>query len=137
MALRRGGPKRTAPLSFGDPHGSTIAVALLVLVGGLLRAWPVAEWPISHLEALTWHRSQTGAGLAEFPAWDHPPLSYLLVCLSTALLGTQAEWALRLPSLLAGILCIPAAFTVTPYLTIRGAADAIDWYKKAFGAEEV
>jgi PhnB protein len=28
-------------------------------------------------------------------------------------------------------------YTVTPYLTIRGAGEAIDWYKKAFGAEEV
>lgn len=27
--------------------------------------------------------------------------------------------------------------TVTPYLTIRRAGDAIDWYVKAFGAEEV
>ena len=25
---------------------------------------------------------------------------------------------------------------VTPYLTINGAAEAIDWYKKVFGAKE-
>ncbi len=34
----------------------------------------------------------------------------------------------------------PAALamqTVTPYLAIRGAADAIEWYKKAFGATEI
>jgi PhnB protein len=27
--------------------------------------------------------------------------------------------------------------TVTPYLVIRGAAEAIEWYKKAFGAEDI
>jgi len=33
---------------------------------------------------------------------------------------------------------IPDGYTaVTPYLTIKGAAQAIDFYKKAFGAEEV
>jgi PhnB protein len=33
---------------------------------------------------------------------------------------------------------IPDGYTaVTPYLTIKGAAAAIDFYKKAFGAEEV
>jgi PhnB protein len=32
---------------------------------------------------------------------------------------------------------IPEGFTaVTPYLTVKGAAAAIDFYKKAFGAEE-
>src|SRR5467141_5133108 len=33
---------------------------------------------------------------------------------------------------------IPPGFrTVTPYLAINGAAAAIDWYKKAFGAKEL
>lgn len=33
---------------------------------------------------------------------------------------------------------IPRGFrTVTPYLSINGAAAAIDWYKKAFGAKEL
>ena len=33
---------------------------------------------------------------------------------------------------------IPKGFrTVTPYLSINGAAAAIDWYKKAFGAKEL
>lgn len=35
------------------------------------------------------------------------------------------------------VLPIPKGFhTVTPYLAIRGAADAIEWYKRAFGAKE-
>lgn len=33
---------------------------------------------------------------------------------------------------------IPRGFhTVTPYLAIKGASQAIDWYKKAFGAKEL
>ena len=33
---------------------------------------------------------------------------------------------------------IPEGYTaVTPYLTVKGAAQAIDFYKRAFGAEEV
>jgi PhnB protein len=33
---------------------------------------------------------------------------------------------------------IPQGFhTVTPYITVKGAAQAIDFYKRAFGAEEV
>jgi len=33
---------------------------------------------------------------------------------------------------------IPAGYhTVTPYLAIKGAAQAIDFYKKAFGATEI
>jgi PhnB protein len=33
---------------------------------------------------------------------------------------------------------VPAGFsTITPHLAVRGAAKAIDFYKKAFGAEEI
>ena len=33
---------------------------------------------------------------------------------------------------------VPAGYhTATPYLTVRGAADAIEFYKKAFGAKEI
>jgi uncharacterized glyoxalase superfamily protein PhnB len=33
---------------------------------------------------------------------------------------------------------IPDGFhTVTPYLFVKGASEAIEWYKKAFGAEEI
>jgi PhnB protein len=33
---------------------------------------------------------------------------------------------------------VPAGYhTATPYLTVRGAADAIDFYKRAFGAKEL
>jgi PhnB protein len=31
----------------------------------------------------------------------------------------------------------PGYHTVTPYITVRGAAKAIEWYQRAFGASEV
>lgn len=36
-----------------------------------------------------------------------------------------------------GVKPIPDGYhTITPYLNVRGAADALEFYKKAFGAEE-
>ncbi len=38
----------------------------------------------------------------------------------------------------ANVRAIPTGFgTVTPYLTVRGGTEAIDFYKKAFGAKEL
>jgi hypothetical protein len=41
---------------------------------------------------------------------DHAPLSYLLVKITSDALRSQSPWVLRLPSVLCGLLCIPAAF---------------------------
>jgi hypothetical protein len=83
------------------------------VAGVLPRIWPVA-WPIRHDEVLTWLTAQ--ADPIAFLDWTHhhhhPPLSFALVRLSTALAGTDAEWTLRLPSLLAGLVCIPLAYAV-------------------------
>jgi 4-amino-4-deoxy-L-arabinose transferase-like glycosyltransferase len=72
------------------------------------------SWPIRHDEVLTWLTAQ--ADPIAFLNWthhhQHPPLSFALVRLSTALTGTDAEWALRLPSLVAGLACIPLAHAV-------------------------
>jgi hypothetical protein len=80
--------------------------------GAVLRVWPAVSWPIRHDEVLTW--LTTEADPTAFLRWTHhphhPPLSFALVRLSTALSGTDAEWALRLPSLLAGLACIPLAY---------------------------
>ena len=38
---------------------------------------------------------------------------------------------------MSNVKAIPEGYTtVTPYLVIKGCADAIEFYKKAFGAEE-
>ena len=84
------------------------------MAGALPRIWPALSWPIRHDEVLTWLTAQ--ADPIAFLDWTHhhhhPPLSFALVRVSTALTGTDAEWALRLPSLLAGLACIPVAYAV-------------------------
>jgi 4-amino-4-deoxy-L-arabinose transferase-like glycosyltransferase len=50
----------------------------------------------------------------KFFRWENhfetAPLTFLLARISTDLTDSTAEWAMRLPALIAGILCIPAAF---------------------------
>jgi hypothetical protein len=41
---------------------------------------------------------------------DHAPLSYLLVKLTTTISGDERGWVMRIPSVICGLLCIPAAF---------------------------
>jgi mannosyltransferase len=87
-------------------------LALLTLAGAAIRAWPVATRPLWHDEVMTWTAVQTGVFriLTWTHHYEHPPLSYLLVWISSGLLRTDAEWALRLPSLLAGVALIPAVY---------------------------
>src|SRR5687768_17039606 len=107
----RGGPHHA-----GRPSslGRRVALILLVVLGAFLRATPIADRPVSLDEALTWRAA--GRPWTAFLTWshhpDHPPLSFALVRLSTVFTGTDAEWALRLPSAVAGALSIPAAATV-------------------------
>ncbi|RDD31196.1 hypothetical protein CR161_11095 [Prosthecochloris sp. ZM] len=91
----------------------TIA-AVAIVAGVLLRLWPgLVDRPLWYDEVRTW---QTAFN----PAWhefflstihkEHPPLSYLFVRCAMEIFGPQHFWAMRLPSLLFGLLCIPAAY---------------------------
>ena len=107
----RGGPQRAGrPFSLAQK----MALCFLVALGTLLRAAPIADMPVSLDEALTWRTA--AKPWTSFLTWshhpDHPPLSFALVRLTTDLSGTDAEWALRLPSVVAGALAIPAAEAV-------------------------
>ncbi len=88
------------------------AVVLVTIAGAVIRARDVVERPVWEDEAYTWKDSQ-------IPFWRlvwwkhdpaHGPASHILVRLSMTVFGTDAAWAMRLPSLVCGILCIPAAF---------------------------
>ena len=87
-------------------------LAVLIVAGAALRAWPVATRSLWHDEVMTWKAVQTGlpAILTWTHHYEHPPLSYLLVWLSEAIFRGDSEWIVRLPSLIAGVLCIPAAY---------------------------
>lgn len=91
-----------------------IALAGITAAGALLRAWPVTSRPLWHDEVMTWAAVNTG--LVRILTWthhyEHPPLSYLFVWITTRVFGTEAEWALRLPSLLCGVAVIPAVFVL-------------------------
>jgi 4-amino-4-deoxy-L-arabinose transferase-like glycosyltransferase len=88
------------------------SLLLITALGALLRIWPVGGRALSVFESWTWR--DTRDGLTPIIMWehsrDHPPLHYILVRMCEKLLGGDAEWILRLPSLTAGILCIPAIF---------------------------
>lgn len=86
----------------------------IVLVGGLIRIWPiVTDRPLWLDEAHTWCDARS-SGYLQILSWNHhymhAPLSYLLVRASMDLFGDDQTWVIRLPSLVCGLLCIPAAF---------------------------
>lgn len=89
-------------------HG---ALLLFMAVGLVVRLIPMVHWPLWIDEALTW--SGTDATVADYLLWrhhpEHPPLYYVLSSMSLWLFG-QSEWALRLPSMLASVACIPVGF---------------------------
>ena len=95
------------------PRTHLAILCSIVLLGVVLRVLPAASHPIWIDEASTWAASVLKPW-SDFPAWrhhyTHPPLSYVLVKLSTTVFGSDAPWALRLPAMLAGILAIPAAY---------------------------
>jgi len=107
---------RGGPHSAGRPSSLARAavLCLLVALGTLLRAAPIADRPLSLDEALTWRTA--GKPWTDFLTWshhpDHPPLSFALVRAATDLAGTDAEWVLRTPAVVAGALAIPAAAAV-------------------------
>ncbi|MGH7556330.1 MAG: glycosyltransferase family 39 protein [Gemmatimonadota bacterium] len=98
----------------GRQAGVSLILIFVTLAGAALRVGPAVLWPIRHDEVLTWLTAQ--ADPTAFLLWahhpHHPPLSYALARLSTTLFGTDVEWALRLPSLLAGMACIPLAYAI-------------------------
>lgn len=127
--------------------GRTSALLILLVItalGGWLRARYVASLPLWYDEADSWRSSiidpimsdatwskETGQiehrpmEYKRFFQWTNhfetAPLTFLLERLSTDILGTTAEWAMRLPSLIAGILCIPALFLLGSVVHSRGA----------------
>ncbi len=92
--------------------GAWLAVALLTAAAAVPRAWPIAERALWFDEASTVYSAQQGpaAMLRWEHHYEHPPLSYALVWLSTRVFGGNDEWIVRLPSLLAGVACVPLVF---------------------------
>ena len=87
-------------------------VLAVTALGLLIRLLRPLDGPIWYDEAATWEASTATWG--QLLAWrhhfEHPPLSFALVKLSRELFDTDAAWALRLPSFLAGVASIPTAW---------------------------
>jgi len=90
-----------------------IGLIVVVVLGGLIRFWPIVDRPLWFDESDTW-RSSYNVPYGKFFTWrnhfETAPLSFLTVRISTDLLGTDAPWAMRLPACIFGTLCIPAVF---------------------------
>ncbi len=97
---------------------STLVIIAAVVIGFgiLLRCIPVlADRPLWYDEVRTWQTAYNPAWYEFFLATvhkDHPPLSYLFVRATMEIFGPGHFWAMRLPSLIFGVLCIPVAFTL-------------------------
>jgi uncharacterized membrane protein len=89
-------------------------LASITFVGSLNRIQLAAERPLWLDEAFSVCNSQA-TSYADLLRWkgedpDHPPLGFLLMKGSGAVLGTWEPWAVRLIPVLGGVLCIPSAF---------------------------
>jgi uncharacterized membrane protein len=100
-------------------------VAVLMIAGVTVRLWPVLnERPLWYDEVRTWQTAYDPSLFQLVTATahkDHPPLSYLFVRSFMEVFGADNFMAMRLPSLVFGVLCIPAAFAVGKRLISGGA----------------
>jgi mannosyltransferase len=120
-AYRRGTPSgeavrerssREPPLRSVVESKTLIVLLAIMLLGAVLRFYglafqslwsdELASWDISTRETI----SQVIGGVRSD---DHPPLYFLTLRLAQWIFG-DSEWALRLPSAVAGWLCIPAIY---------------------------
>jgi hypothetical protein len=89
-------------------------LAAITLVGSLNRIMLAAERPLWFDEALSVYNSQV-TSYADLLRWkgedrDQPPLSFILMKASGAVLGAWDPWAVHLVPVIAGVLCIPSVF---------------------------
>jgi len=99
-----------------------LGLLVTVLIAFGIRVAPIAERPLWFDEADTWiggvhaYHDEPGKSYATFMTWTHDdenaPLGYLLPRLSVDLFGTEAAWALRLPSVIFGTLCVAAGYVL-------------------------
>ncbi len=84
---------------------------VLTLIGAALRLYHIHQ-PVRHDEAYTYllfARHPWFVGLSFYDAPNNHVLHTFLAHLSTELFG-PSPWALRIPALIAGILCVPATY---------------------------
>lgn len=107
----------------GTAEGPYLAGLLVITLGGVLARLLFITEPMGHDEAYTY------IAFAARPWWDllsdyHLPNNHIfhtiLVKLATELFG-MAPWAVRLPALVSGVLCVPAVYWLGKRLYGRSA----------------
>jgi uncharacterized membrane protein len=99
-----------------------ITLAFLTILGALLRILELQR-PMGSDESASWiyyASKPLVIGLTIYGSPNNHPLHTVLMHISGALFG-DAEWALRLPALIAGVLMIPLTYVVGRAIDERGA----------------
>src|SRR5919107_5130279 len=89
-----------------------LSLLAIMLLGAALRFYDLGFQSLSEGELASWDLSNRGTlpQVIEGVRGDiHPPLYFLMLRFAQWIFG-DAEWALRLPSAMAGWLCIPAIY---------------------------
>lgn len=104
------------------PTSARLWLVLVTLLAAALRAHDLAGQSLWSDEDITLDRARTalGAMLASLPG-EHAPLYFVVVRAFTRLAG-DGDFALRYPSLLAGVLAVPLGYAVARRLTDRPTA---------------
>jgi len=107
---------RPAPIERGETSTAWLigtSLGLLIVAGAFLR-WRLLDRPLWDDEL--WQRFVVAkASWSDLMRWRyddrmHPAFSFILNRLCLDLLRSDAAWVWRLPSVICGVLCIPAAF---------------------------
>jgi mannosyltransferase len=89
-----------------------LSLLAILLLGAVLRFYGLGFQSLSEGELAGWDLSNRGTlpqVIEGVRGGIHPPLYFLMLRFAQWILG-DAEWALRLPSAIAGSLCIPAIY---------------------------
>jgi 4-amino-4-deoxy-L-arabinose transferase-like glycosyltransferase len=98
-----------------------VAVIVLMLAAAVIRGVPAYHLPFWFDEADTWRASIVDAdyqpmSYVKFLTWshhfEHAPIGYLLPRVAADIFGSDSPFVMRLPALIAGVLCVPAAFVL-------------------------
>ena len=92
-------------------HWTLLALAAVMVLGGALRFYGLGIQSLWSDELASWYFSRDGLLQVPLNLREdiHPPGYFVLLHFSQTVFG-DAEWALRLPSAIAGWLCIPAIY---------------------------
>jgi len=103
------GYRREKPLPALHERWALIALLAIMLLGAVLRLYGLGFQSLSGDELASWSLSEGDTIPQLVGSYVQPPLYFLILDLTRLIFG-DSEWALRLPSAVAGWLSIPAVY---------------------------